>query len=307
MNIWKKTGWFIEPTGSQDLFAMIGAIGGYSAQSSLAWRGMASADYELLSSLHRLTPNANERDLRQREELLLQAARKWGLGYGSAGWSTDFQLLADLQHYGTATRLLDVTSNPMTALWFACQAVQQPTAGHPLRRDGVLIAIDTSAWPRYGRRMPAGSYTARDNPFSWELEKALGEGTPFVVESLSPNDRLRAQEGYFISSAVPDTRHTESPFRSLSINPRHIPEGQFEHLIRTRSGGMKSATGPLEFAAIRVPHALKNRILRRLENSYNRHPHVLFPDFSGFLEYNQQAQPREEPDGAKRAGSSWPI
>jgi hypothetical protein len=50
----------------------------------------------------------------------------------------DLQLLAALQHAGVPTRLLDVTANPLTALWFA-------SASHP-NADGLLLAFNLSQY-----------------------------------------------------------------------------------------------------------------------------------------------------------------
>ncbi|MCU1577134.1 MAG: hypothetical protein JWP70_1838, partial [Leifsonia sp.] len=171
-----------------------------------------------VSSLQRTMGSTNEDLLRRREVEIIDAAREWGLGFGVGGWSSDLQLLADLQHYGTATRLMDVSSNPMTSLWFACQPVRQPDNAPALSEDGVLLAINTTGWDRYGKARPASTRSAVSNPFSWELDHALESDRPFVVESLLPNDRLRAQEGFFIAGRVPNPADSTRPFRSVAMS-----------------------------------------------------------------------------------------
>jgi hypothetical protein len=300
MNKWEQTGWTIRAKGSRHLFSMIGAVGGYSSQSRIAWRGMSSIDYGLMSSLQRSLPDAGEEQLRLREIEMMRSAREWGLGYGAGGWSSDFQLLADLQHYGVATRLVDVTSNPMTALWFASQEVRTSDVKDGLSEDGVLLAINTEGWDRFGRSAPVPTFASVGDPTGWEMTAALDRREPFVVESLVPNDRLRAQEGYFLAGALPPQR-SETPFDSFEV-----PFGKMNYLELEERLRMRSSSRPIEerlpFVAFRVPAELKERILQRLENSYNRHASVLFPDFAGFLNYSPTAQFRQRPAGARDAG-----
>ena len=47
----------------------------------------------------------------------------------------DLELLADLQHYGAATCLIDFTQSPLTALWFACKDEDN------LGKDGKVIGM----------------------------------------------------------------------------------------------------------------------------------------------------------------------
>ena len=55
--------------------------------------------------------------------------------------STDFERLAKLQHYGLPTRLLDVTANPLVALYFACQThiEKDLETGQDIETDGVVF------------------------------------------------------------------------------------------------------------------------------------------------------------------------
>jgi hypothetical protein len=240
-------------------------------------------------------PDADENHFRRREIELLNAARDWGLGYGVGGWASDLQLLADLQHYGTATRLIDVSSNPMTALWFACQEMSEPG---DLSRDGLLIAVNTHKWLRFGRSIPKPTYTAHDNPQGWELEDALSSERPFVVESLLPNERLRAQEGFFIAGAIPTEDTAGSPFASITVPYDDMSPDRLHGLLTRPATERSSEHGRLPFVAVLIPAELKSRVLMRLQNSYNRRPRVLFPDYSGFLQYSRVAHLRKEPSGS---------
>lgn len=281
--------------------ADIASIGAYSERATFAWRGMRSIDYDYLSSLQRTDAGASEVSIRQRELAILEEARLWGLGYGPGGWSSDLQLLADLQHYGTSTRLIDVTSDPMTALWFASQDVGEPD----ISNSGVLVAIDTAGWARFGKGQPAGSWSAAANPLGWELERALSSGEPFVVDSLHPNDRLRAQGGYFLASRVPDRTHGASPFVGLDLAFAEVPYRYPRQLLDDMLHNTQHVTRRrIPFVAVRVKSFLKPRLRRILENSYNRSSKVLFPDFAGFRDFSSTATPRssEEEVDAKKHG-----
>jgi hypothetical protein len=292
---WKETGWYVEPKTARDVMTLLAAIGSYSVGQQFAWRGMPSNDFSLSSSLQRtLGHRATEDDLRAAEEDLLRRARAWGLGLQPTGYVDDLQLLADLQHYGIPTRLIDFTSNPTTALWFACQP-----AGTHVSKTGVLLALNTTNWPAH---QTIGSpdtfdYARQDDPTGARLKQALASNTPFRVESAFPNERLRAQEGFFVSGPLPPPPPQEkigevmvsieriTPFHAINLD--YAP-GDAPQLEADLSGPrLRGAPRAVPFVAVGIRSQLKSQLLRSLEGTYNRHARVLFPDFAGFRELDR--------------------
>lgn len=313
---WEETGWLIRPRNYRELMGQVARLGAYARSHRIAWRGMQNANFRLTSTLERsLTsednPHPTEDDLRYRETRILQEARRWGLDIVGGTRVDDFQLLTDLQHYGVPTRLIDFTSNPMTALWFACETEPKPKrnsvaeSGVSWAASGLLLAVNIEPWYVRGRRptelntvfetVVEGPWVGGDDggnigvymtTVSTRLESALALNSPFIVGSSTPNPRLRAQEGYFIGSALP-ARDATAPIPAVVSSwkwPKPPGRGSKSDLEIIRDG-VDAARGfprTLPFVAFYIDAGWKSALRDLLKRNYHQKASVLFPDFTGF-------------------------
>ena len=100
----------------------------------LLFRGHADSTWKVeASGYRRLGENATPATFHNSTKRLIDDARLQGLDKKDGMKMPDLELLAELQHYGAATCLIDFTEHPYTALWFACHEHQD--------RDGAVVAM----------------------------------------------------------------------------------------------------------------------------------------------------------------------
>lgn len=104
------------------------------------WRGQSNIEWPIHSTayrrLSRTEGSVSESSMRRYEEYLIKHATHQGYRYEEGRVLSDFELLAKLQHYGAATRLIDFSGNALVALWFACSSHPEPT--------GLLFGVHSS-------------------------------------------------------------------------------------------------------------------------------------------------------------------
>jgi FRG domain len=256
----------------------------------LVWRGVGKSSYALHSSLYRRlmitnsVPPDEDAILKFETDLLQIARKRWRFDNLTA-----LEILAHLQHYGGPTRLLDVSFNPLVALWFA---VEQKFGddGKPLPdTDGRLFIFDVTdrqidldaTWGQY------------ELPWTKPQQK-WQTGLPMVWRPPSYNDRIPAQNSAFLIGGVPQvSKGQNSKYRKAPGNGSKTAGAWSISEVRKATSVTLSMNGQTQKLkpkstptfTIRIEASGKPEIRRILERSYGFNVSSIYPDLFGLARY----------------------
>jgi hypothetical protein len=155
---------------------------GYS-EKRLFFRGQENAHWDIRPSIFR------DNMLSVENKLINEAKSRNPLIFPEE--EAHFDRLTKLQHYGLATRLLDVTMNPLVALYFACQPYEDFVA------EDECVPDDHDFMQIYGFKvvLPGVVYIGKNYPVSIDSNEAK------FISFLSACD-LEIEKSDFISHGI---------------------------------------------------------------------------------------------------------
>lgn len=256
------------------------------------FRGQANSNWDVYPSVFRNDLITIESDLIKTAYLRNPKEFK---AFGS-----NFECLSKLQHYGLPTRLLDVTMNPLIALYFACQKheeiIEDEDSGKKFLEatDGVVFYKQAYGNNYQESNIEMLAYLASHAKGDMTLEKLLSnleiqEIYTKSEASLCRNNKYRSlieglQKNYFV---VPSFNND----RLIRQSGAFLITGQYNIIIDKENIGnsiIQRARGNLnkEFEEEKfiIPVENKEKILEELD-FYNVNEAALFPELEHQMLY----------------------
>ena len=200
---------------------------------------------------------------------------------------TDLGILAELRHHGAANSLIDFTSNPLVALWFACQSPSKDGKSKDAKSEddtyGVVYILKIKVDDNF-----CEIYTEKQLK-KHTIEKIFKQDKWFYWKPAALNKRIPVQSSYLLIGK-------ESLDNKLSKKAKaHLKEiGIGMDANKTD----KSAESPIDVILIKDKD--KRKLLKELSTFYNIDATTLFPDMSGFAMVNSEDRPYDKSTNAQR-------
>ena len=233
----------------------------FRGQENKNWKVQTSAYVRLLKGEPKDIAASEEQELYYNIRLIQQFKHADFHGSNSSEIiKFDLGILAQLQHNGSATSLIDFSANPLVALWFACKTSSKSDSNYSnVGQVFILFTDDESRFEEIDSFEKIEEYKVSipDQLQNPQINGILNIPKFFYWKPAYLNKRIAAQQSYFL------------------IGKRELPE--MEKII--------------------IPEDSKSKILKELSSIYGINEITLFPDLVGFAQansifspYNQEEQ-----------------
>ena len=249
----------------------------------LYYRGQSNEAYELIPSIgHKICKDSDKTYLLIERDLIKEALFKYPKVFGK--YDSHIDLLTQLQHYNVPTRLMDVTSNPLVALYFACAS----NSGI----NGEVFAFKMNAIDTYDNEIvdPLASVGSLNMSYpvkfedhlkrcGIELSNSANKHTtnyeriiaysrfPVLLRQKTAFEQQKAQSGYYLlfSNKLENINPNNHEFES-SNNEYYFADA-IEPIDKKNE----------QIVILKIPSASKNKILSQLK-TVNIDESTLFPE-----------------------------
>ncbi|MGL5724989.1 FRG domain-containing protein [Cetobacterium sp.] len=170
----------------------------YRLNTINVYRGQRDSTWKLLPSIHRKR-DKGKIDMENHEKKLYKNIRKQN--HSEFKRQDEFiNEIIKMQHYGVPTPLMDWTTNPLIALFFATSSGGDGKIFIADFKEQIKVEFDTDEFKKYSdflEKIYKESETKK-------LENNFLEKTKIIfIETINENDRIRAQKGLFSFDTLP--------------------------------------------------------------------------------------------------------
>ena len=269
--------------------------------TQFAWRGQIDAAWPLHNSLYRrlmLTKSKaiTEADLYKAESEILAEIHRWGLhAPQGTGRLSILRQLAMLQHYGSPTRLVDISFNAWIGAWFAVEKKWDNGSVIHEDKDARLFAIDITDRLINENELNRKWEDDFSRPWRPNRQDALNQKewttSVYAWKPSNLDGRFFAQNGGFLLGGVPASIKLNGKPLQFPKSPKQI-DGRWKieevrnscclalrpHLFDPTHGEVSEGA----LYTFRIAAKAKVEIRNRLEKMFGYKHSTIYPDFTGF-------------------------
>lgn len=260
----------------EDLANDIGILNS-SFGSRTFWRGLPSRDYLLWPSAFRELEWPDSQDAVDQKvddhtariiERFDNATTFWHMSYPPRHVDEDLDKIALMQHQGIGTHLIDLTSDPFIALWFACSVTREKKEGKN-DKGGVLLAFN------FGNQDESICYDKNTKrTYEWYRPPAV-------------DYRVSSQRSVFLNcrcivkgdSWASDLGRVDLPELPISWTDNHMTIDLFLDSQSNREQGQPTKMPPVIGFEIRA--GSKHKFRQVLDHNFGITKASLYPDIEG--------------------------